>query len=97
MFDIDFSPDALQDLLWFRQAEQVTICTAIEDQLRHQPNVETRNRKRLRPGHLSEWELRVGKFMVFYDVNAEESKVIVVRVGYKERSKLFFRGQEYVP
>lgn len=97
MFEIEISPEALKDLLWFRQAEQVTISTAIKDQLRHQPNVETRNRKRLRAGHLSEWELRVGKFRVFYDVVVEASLVLVVRVGYKERSELFLRGQEYVP
>jgi len=34
---------------------------------------------------------------VFYDVDEEGSVVRIVAIGYKERSKLFFRGQEYEP
>jgi mRNA-degrading endonuclease RelE of RelBE toxin-antitoxin system len=57
--------------------------------------VETRNRKRLHPNDLAEWELRVGKFRVFYDVDETELRVKVEAVGYKRGSVLIVHGQEY--
>ena len=44
---------------------------ALEEQLSHEPNRETRNRKRLRPNQTAEWVIRVDRFRVFYDI--EES------------------------
>ena len=79
------------------KTDRTSLRNEIEKQLRHQPNEETRNRKPLRPGHVSEWELRVDNMRVFYDVDEEGSVVRIVAIGYKERSKLFFRGQEYEP
>ena len=38
---------------------------------------ETRNRKRLGENELSDWELRIQDFRVFYDVVAEEDHRIV--------------------
>ncbi len=43
-----------------RKPEQKEALDGIESQLAHEPSVETRNRKRLRPNKLAEWELRVG-------------------------------------
>jgi mRNA-degrading endonuclease RelE of RelBE toxin-antitoxin system len=95
MFDIDFSADAIEDLKWFRKREQVGIREEIETNLRHQPNVKTRNRKELLEGHLSDWELRVDKARVFYNVDIEAGLVSIVAVGYKDRSRLYFRGKEH--
>jgi len=47
----------------------------IEVQLTYRPDVETRNRKRLRPNPLAPWELRIGEIRVFYDVNADAVSV----------------------
>jgi mRNA-degrading endonuclease RelE of RelBE toxin-antitoxin system len=94
MFEIELDPEAQDDLRWFRKAQQVMI---IEEQLAQQPNVETRNRKRLRPDHVSEWELRIRDIRVFYDVATAAGVAKVVAIGYKKRNKLFFRGQEYSP
>jgi mRNA-degrading endonuclease RelE of RelBE toxin-antitoxin system len=44
---------------------------------------------------VSEWELRIDKFRVFYDVNQEKKSVKVEAVGYKKRSRLFIHGEEY--
>jgi mRNA-degrading endonuclease RelE of RelBE toxin-antitoxin system len=68
----------------------------IEEQLTNQPDVETRNRKRLRPDHLTEWELRIGELRVFYDVDLDGSLVRIAAIGHKKRNKLFFRGKEYL-
>ncbi len=95
MFQIDFTPEAIDDLRLFRKHDQQQIVGAIESQLAHQPTEETRNRKRLRPNQLAEWELRVGEFRVFYDVYPEKAAVAVQAVGQKRGNKLFVHGEEY--
>lgn len=97
MFAIEFAPEAEQDLECFKKSDQKVITAGIEKQLLNQPEAETRNRKRLRPGHLTEWELRVRTMRVFYEVAAEANLVTIVAIGYKEGNKLLFRGQEYQP
>ena len=66
-----------------------------EEQLTHQSNIETRNRKKLRPNRIAEWELQIGKYRVFYDVDIEANAVEVKMIGYKEGNRLFVRGEEY--
>ena len=95
MFEIDFTSDAVDDLKAFRKSEQQTIFGQINDQLSHQPGVDTRNRKKLRPNDVAEYELRIGPFRVFYDVDEEANRVKVEAVGYKKGSRLFIRGKEY--
>ncbi|MEK7312358.1 MAG: type II toxin-antitoxin system RelE/ParE family toxin [Chloroflexota bacterium] len=53
------------------------------------------SRKRLRPNDVAEWELRVGRFRVFYDVREEVKVVRVEAVGHKDGNKLFIQGEEY--
>ena len=95
MFAIQFTPEALDDVRQLRKFDQRIIMTAIEEQLQHQPVEETRNRKRLRPNALAEWELRVDTFRVFYDVDAENALVKIEAVGQKQGNKLFIHGEEY--
>ena len=64
-------------------------------QLAHQPNRQTRNRKQLRPNQLAEWELRVGDFRVFYDVDSKNATVKIETIGKKQGSTLLIRGEEY--
>ena len=79
MYDIELSDDAAEDLHWFRKYDQVAICNGMDTHLRNEPDTETKNRKRLRPGHVAEWELRIGAFRVFYDVERRSSLVRVAR------------------
>ncbi len=67
----------------------------IEKQLQHQPVAETRNRKRLHPNDLAEWELRLGRYRIFYNVNHAELRVKIEAVGYKRGSVLIVHGEEY--
>ena len=95
MFEIKFTPDAIADLRWFIKEDRKTIMAELETQLCYEPAVETRNRKRLRPNKLAEWELRLGGFRVFFDVEEEDRLIQVIAIGYKEGSRLFIRGREY--
>ena len=71
------------------------LLTAIEAQLLHEPLVETRNRKRLRPNPLAPWELRVGDLRVFYEVaEGEGKKVYILAVGEKRGNSLWIGGEE---
>jgi mRNA-degrading endonuclease RelE of RelBE toxin-antitoxin system len=64
MFEIRFSQDAERHLKGFSARDQRIIVGEVEQQLRHQPTVPTRNRKLLRPNPLATWELRVQQFRV---------------------------------
>ncbi|HEX9665030.1 MAG TPA: type II toxin-antitoxin system RelE/ParE family toxin [Thermodesulfobacteriota bacterium] len=95
MFKIEFTPEAIEDMRLLKKRGRKQVIEEIEKQLNYQPTQETRNRKRLRPNEVAEWELRVGKFRVFYDVNDVTRFVKVEAVGYKKGSKLFIHGEEY--
>jgi len=95
MFTIEFTPEAIEDLRHFRKREQRQIIDEIENQLVHRPTQETRNRKRLRPNQVAEWELRVDKFRIFYDLDEAGKVVKIEAIGYKRGSRLFIHGEEY--
>ncbi len=95
MFRIVFTPEALEDIRHFRKRDQRRIIEGIENQLIHQPTQETRNRKKLRPNRVAEWELRVDKFRIFYDLDEAGEVVKIEAVGYKKGSRLFIHGEEY--
>ena len=62
---------------------------AIEVQLKHQPTVETRNRKRMRPNPLAPWELRVGNARVYYETVDEPRALVTIRaIGVKHRERI---------
>jgi mRNA-degrading endonuclease RelE of RelBE toxin-antitoxin system len=67
---------------------------AIRAQLPHQALEETRNRKPLRDHPLADWELRVQKYRVFYEVDPNQSVVRIVAVGHKEHNRLLIGGEE---
>jgi mRNA-degrading endonuclease RelE of RelBE toxin-antitoxin system len=80
----------------YRKFEQRVILDAIQEQLQHDPTLETRSRKHLGENELSGWELRVQKFRVFYDVVIEEGRrtVKIRAVGHKEHNTLYVGGRE---
>ena len=95
MYEIVLTPEAIDDIRLLRKFDRQHIFREIEQQLQYQPVTETRNRKRLHPNDLAEWELRVGKFRVFYDVNDAALRVKIEAVGYKRGSVLIVHGEEY--
>ncbi|MEG4441599.1 type II toxin-antitoxin system RelE/ParE family toxin [Microcoleus sp. AT9_B5] len=100
MYSIEYTEEAFKDLEYFRKPEQQVILDEVDQQLAYQPTTETNNRKRLRPNSVAEWELRIGKYRVFYDVFEESTPEIVKivkieAVGFKEHNKLYIRGKEF--
>ena len=92
-YGIRFTSLAKHHLQKISVGERALIVERIEKQLSHEPMVETRNRKRLRPNPVAPWELRVGHFRVFYDV--EESEIVtVLAIGLKQGSQLHIEGKE---
>jgi mRNA-degrading endonuclease RelE of RelBE toxin-antitoxin system len=66
---IEYTPEAIDDLKLFKKYEQQSIFDQVDEQLLYEPTLETRSRKKLRPNSVAEYELRIGKFRVFYDVD----------------------------
>jgi len=93
MYDIEFTSSAIEDLKALKKSEQPEILDGIESQLRHEPSVETRNRKRLHPNPVAEWELRIGRFRVFYNIEEQVRIVSVEAVGFKIGNLLFIRKE----
>ncbi|MGH9425192.1 MAG: type II toxin-antitoxin system RelE/ParE family toxin, partial [Terriglobia bacterium] len=84
-------------LLILTARQRKAVLDAVDNQLAHQPTVETRNRKPMRPNPVAPWELRVGSLRVYYDVEeSPERKVSVRAVGIKERN-LVRIGKEVIP
>ena len=92
-YKIRFASSARRHLKAFSVRERAAIIAAVEAQLAHEPLVETRNRKRLRPNPLAPWELRVRNMRVFYDVD-HSGLVTVLAIGAKRGNRLSIEGEE---
>lgn len=92
-YEIEYTEEATEDLIWFPRYEQNVIIDGINRQLRFEPTRETRNRKRLRPNSTAGWELRLGRLRVLYDVETTVRIVEILRVGEKRGSEFLFRGR----
>lgn len=83
-FDIQITDLATEELKDIRAFDRRRIVEEIDNQLTYEPTQATRNRKRLDAAVPDFeyvppiWELRVGEFRVFYDVD-EPALVVVVR------------------
>jgi mRNA-degrading endonuclease RelE of RelBE toxin-antitoxin system len=91
VFEIRFAEGVEEDLRKIRMFYRNQILDAIEEQLAHEPDTSTKNRKLLEnlippwEGVAPIWELRVGEYRVFYDVAPTESVVYVRAVRRKLR------------
>lgn len=88
-FEVQIVPSALQELRAIQVFYRRQIAAAIDEQLMHQPTVETQHRKRLenvQPSFEHEpplWQLHIGDFRVFYDVDEAHASVFVRAVREK--------------
>jgi len=91
-YRIEFSPEAVDHLDGLTARQRSTVLDAIERQLLHEPRVETRQRKPLRPNPVAEYRLRVGDLRVYYDVR--DAIVVIKAVGVKLRKRVLVGGKE---
>ncbi len=93
MYTIEYAESVADDLDNVRAYERTHILDSIEAQLTHKPNQQTRNKKILvgltPPWEYIEpvWELRVGKYRIFYDVDEMALVVIIRAIRYKPPHK----------
>lgn len=94
-FRVRFTPSAERDLAHLRTYEQRIVHDGARAYLLHDANVETRKRKQLRQNELAPWELRLGNYRVFYQLEAPD-EVKVIAVGVKAHNDLYIRGKKVV-
>ena len=92
-FDLIYDSAVHRHLAAIERKHHGLIRREIEKGLRHEPDVETQNRKPLlRPSALeSVYELRFGpenKYRVFYKIEHDLNRVYILSIGVKDREKL---------
>ena len=88
-YRIEYSPDAEDHFQALTARQQAIVLDAVDNQLVHQPGVETKNRKPMRPNPIAPWELRIDNLRVYYDVEEEpEPRVLIRAVGTKLRNRV---------
>jgi mRNA-degrading endonuclease RelE of RelBE toxin-antitoxin system len=86
---IEYSPDAVSHMRELTAGQRASVLDAVDNQLLHEPQTETRNRKPMRPNPLAPWELRIGDLRVYYDVEEQPMPRVLVRaVGIKDRNRV---------
>lgn len=85
---IEYIAETISHIEALTARQRAILLEVVQRKLAHQPTIETRNRKRLRPNPLSAWELRIGELRVYYDVN-ESPRIVTIRaVGIKDRNRV---------
>ncbi len=94
-FAIEYSPDAEDHLRKLTAQQRTIILDSVDEQLMYQPDLETRNRKPMRPNPVAPWELRVGNLRIYYDFSIEPKKMVYVRaIGIKVGNIVRIGGEE---
>lgn len=96
LFRIEYAPGALDQLREMGARDRATVVDNVERKLEHGPTLTARNKKPLRANELASWELRIGEWRVYYDVEEMPEPVVTVRaVGRKVRDRVLIQGVEY--
>jgi len=90
VYRIEYAQKAESHLRLLTSRQRMLIFHHVKEQLSHQPSVETRNRKPMRPNPLAPWELRVGELRVYYHVYDSPERVVqVLAVGLKRHEQMW--------
>lgn len=94
-YEIEYSPDAEGHFRKLKASQRAIVLDKVDEQLTYQPDVETQNRKPMRPNPVAPWELRIGDLRVYYDFSQEPKKIVYVRaIGIKDRNIVRIGGEE---
>lgn len=94
-YRIEYSGDAEEHMKELTARRQSIVLKTVDEQLINQPNVETMNRKPMRPNPIAPWELRIGDIRVYYDIIEQPQKLVnILAVGTKVRNKVYIGKEE---
>ena len=94
-YTIEYSPETDGHLRVLTARQRTLVFDMVDRQLAHQPLIETRNRKPMRPNPVAPWELRIGNLRVYYDVVEVPGSIVYIRaVGIKYRNRVMIGGEE---
>lgn len=93
-YKIEYSPATDRHLQVLTARQRAMVFDGVDEQLTHEPTVETRNRKPMRPNPLAPWELRIGQLRVYYSVEEQPQQLVtVLAVGIKDRNRVLIGGE----
>src|SRR4051794_29910068 len=92
-YTVEISDDAEEDLTYYRVYERRIILEGALARLCEHPSRETNDLKKLRENPIAPWEVKVGKYRVFYAIEPDEPVVVIVSIGHKEHNTLYIRGK----
>jgi len=92
-YTVEISDDAEEDLTYYRAYERRIILEGTLARLRDHPNRETNYLKKLRENPIAPWEVKVGKYRVFYTIEPDAPIVVIMSIGHKEHNTLYIRGK----
>jgi mRNA-degrading endonuclease RelE of RelBE toxin-antitoxin system len=94
-YRIEFTPTAREHFAALTAGERALVRDGVRAQLMHQPTVETRRRKPLRPNTLAGFRLRIRHLRVYHDVLEERIRLTLVQaIGVKVRNRIRVGGEE---
>jgi mRNA-degrading endonuclease RelE of RelBE toxin-antitoxin system len=94
-FLIEYSPDAEDHLRALTARQRAIVLDTVDEQLLHEPDIETGNRKPMRPNPVAPWELRIGNLRIYYDIMRDPDTVLVRAIGIKIRNTVSI-GKEVI-
>jgi mRNA-degrading endonuclease RelE of RelBE toxin-antitoxin system len=94
-FQIAITQQAKSQLRGFQAREQRVIEVGIKTHLCDRPAEPSHAIKTLRPNPFATHELRLGDFRVLYNVDNDDSKVVILLVGRKVGNALIVEGKEF--
>ena len=98
-YTIIYAPQAKTHLKAIERKYHSLIRRTIENQLTYNPDLETRNKKPLKPpvDLAAEWESRFGsnnRLRMFYEVDQGNHQVFIFAIGAKSGNRLFIGREE---
>jgi hypothetical protein len=101
-FEVVFDMLALEHMDAIERKFHPLIRKTVDDQLAHDPDVVTRNRKPLvRDTAIgATWEVRCGpgnRFRIFYDIHRDQRLVVVLAIARKVRDRLYVGKERFEP
>lgn len=85
IFSVRYVESAKEELRQLPSFHRQWIVDEVSRQLAREPTVQTRRRKQLRGVGTAIWQLRIGGFRVFYDIDAAKRNVTVRAIRRKGR------------